>query len=91
MYHNSLAVGPAKLTWNGAAVNAETLRRYLQQASQLNPRPSIQVVFDDHADCRLVNQTRKLVSDNLGCDSRGACVEYSETEYHAEASRHSVN
>jgi hypothetical protein len=91
MAHNTLAVGPAKLTWNGVALSAATLQSYLQEMRRLNPSVNLQLVFDERADCGLVKQTRALVTGKLGCHSTGQCVEYSGGEYRAEESRRAVN
>jgi hypothetical protein len=87
---NNLAVGPDNLAWNGTPVSAATLRNYLQQMNQMNSALSLQLVFDDRANCRLVEQTRALLTNELGCGSGRGCVEYSEADYQREASRHVV-
>lgn len=90
MTHNKLAIGRAKLNWNGVALSAATLESYLHEMSRYSAPVNLQVIFDDRLDCRLVNRTRALVTDKLRCNFSGACVEYSESEYRAEASRHFV-
>lgn len=91
MAHNSLAVGSAKLTWNGAPISMTTLHSYFETMGQLDPRVNLQVIFENGAACSRVRSMRELIAEQLDCSFQGACVEYSRPAYEMEASRHIVN
>lgn len=93
MARNELQIGPSSLKWNGVSIDAPTLRKYLQTVGQLNPPINLQLVVDPSTHCNKVRQARALISGYLHCaaGSIPVCVEYSETEYQAEASRHIVH
>jgi hypothetical protein len=93
MARNEVQIGPSSLKWNGVSIDAPTLRKYLQTVDQLNPPINLRFVVDPSTDCNKVKQARALISGYLHCaaGSIPVCVEYSDTEYQAEASRHIVN
>ena len=88
--HNTLAATPRGLTWNGVPIDAATARDYLRAVNGRAPSISIQIVFDPHVSCRVVEETRALVSASLECGRNEKCVEYSRPEYEAQAELHAV-
>ena len=88
--HNVLAATSRGLTWNGVSINAATAREYTRAVGGRVPSISMQVVFDPHVSCRVVEETRALVSASLECGRNEKCVEYSRPEYETQAELHAV-
>lgn len=74
---NLLEARDTRLFWNKAALNAQTLRRYLTEVRRLNPMPNMVLVVSPKALCSDVNTLRQMISSNLQCGAGYACVEYS--------------
>jgi hypothetical protein len=63
------------LTWNGASVTPEQLRRYLQIVPTMNPPPPVVLTVDPQADCRAVADVRHEIDTSLNCAETGICGE----------------
>jgi hypothetical protein len=61
-------------TWNGAPVNADQVRQYLEVTKQMSPQPIFVLIISPNADCHEVDTYRRMASDILKC-APGRCVE----------------
>ena len=68
------------LTWNDQNVTDETLRDYLRQTSDLQPRPEIVLAIEPGAPCLISRQVRDAMRAAAVCSRGGACSEDSKWE-----------
>jgi hypothetical protein len=68
---------PAGVTWNGAAVTSDQVRKYASLTKQMLPIPTLVLVVTSGTDCATVSEYRKMIEERLDCGTTGVCVEVS--------------
>lgn len=67
-------IGRSSVTWNGASVTSEQVRKYVGVTKAMSPVPSLLLVVSPGADCTEVQLYRQIIDDALDCGS-DQCVE----------------
>ena len=68
---------PAGVTWNGAAVTSDQVRKYASLTKQMLPIPTLVLVVTYGTDCATVSEYRKMIEERLDCGTTGVRVEVS--------------
>ena len=69
---NRVAVSGSIITWNGAALDAVTLRQYLDIVSTMAPQPRLVVEIAPDAQPQTAALVQTTIDNSLRCDSRAA-------------------
>ena len=90
MIHNTLDVGERTALWNGVPIDRPSLHRYLREMRHY-PAAAMVVVFQPQTTCSEVAAIRRVISAELECGIRRACVEYSEQAWRRQSADHAVS